>query len=55
MSSRVSIGGIGAILDLGDDKSTQIYRNLATSDMIFTTVSTPRLVIYAMVIYWLEQ
>ena len=46
MSSRVSIGGIGAILDLGEDKSTQIYRNL-TSDMIFTTVSAPRLVISA--------
>jgi hypothetical protein len=47
MSSRVSIGGIGAILDFGEDKTTQIYRNLATSDLIFTTVSTKRLVIFA--------
>jgi len=47
MSSRVSIGGIGAILDFGEDKTTQIFRNLATSDLIFTTVSTKRLVIFA--------
>jgi hypothetical protein len=39
------IGGSGAVLDFGDDFTTQIYRNATTSEMRFNTNSLERMTI----------
>ena len=45
VTNNMRIGGSGAVIDLGDDLTTQIYRNGTTSEMRFNTNSTERFTI----------
>jgi|UniRef100_A0A6C0AMS3 hypothetical protein len=45
VTTAMRIGGSGAVLDFGDDFTTQIYRNATTSEMRFNTNSLERITI----------
>ena len=45
VQSDMRIGGSGAVLDFGDDFTTQIFRNTTTSEMRFNTNSLSRMTI----------
>ena len=45
VQSDMRIGGSGAVLDFGDDFTTQIFRNATTSEMRFNTNSLERMTI----------
>ena len=45
VQSDMRIGGSGAVLDFGDDFTTQIFRNATTSEMRFNTNSLTRMTI----------